>query len=187
MLKYLSAALLAAGLLAAPAYALDAVVTGVDRNTDGTMTYHFAVRTAQGEALAPGNPVPEGDFFTIYNFYGLVEGSAKSPAGWEVSFEDYGRTPFLNGYPVVAPVDIAGTPNITWTVTQPVAGGAQIDGFQATTRMAGTVMGQYTAQVTRQIPVIQGAPAGTPFAETHDFKQAIIGLLPTPSFLADVK
>ncbi len=187
MLKTLSAAVLAIGLLAEPAHAMDTVVTGVDRNTDGTMTYHFAVRTAPGETLTPGNLTPEGDFFTLYNFYGLVEGSAKSPPGWEVTSEDYGRTPFLNGYPVVAPVDIAGTPNLTWTVTKPVAGGAQIDGFQATTRMAETVMGQYTAQVTRQIPVVQGAPAGTPFADVHDFKQAIIGLLPAPSFLADVK
>lgn len=187
MLKSLGAALLVCVLLAGPAQALDAVVTGVDRNADGTMTYHFAIHTAPGETLMPGNPVPEGDFFTIFNFYGLVDGSAKSPAGWEVTSEDYGRTPFLNGYPVVAPVDIAGTPNLTWTVTKLVAGGAQVDGFQATTRMSGTVMGQYTGQVTRQIPVVQGAPAGTPFAETHDFKQATIGLLPLPNFLADVK
>jgi hypothetical protein len=30
---------------------------------------------------------------TVYNFYGLVEGSAKSPAGWEFSSEEFGRTP----------------------------------------------------------------------------------------------
>ena len=41
---------------------------------------------------------------TVYNFYGLVEGSAKSPAGWEFSSEEFGRTPTLNGYPMVLPV-----------------------------------------------------------------------------------
>jgi hypothetical protein len=30
---------------------------------------------------------------TVYNFYGLVDGSAKSPAGWEFSSEQFGRTP----------------------------------------------------------------------------------------------
>jgi hypothetical protein len=31
--------------------------------------------------------------------------------------------------PLVLPVDVPGTPNLTWTVTKPVAAGAQIDGF----------------------------------------------------------
>jgi hypothetical protein len=41
-------------------------------------------------------------------------------------------------------------------------------------------------QVTRQLPAIQGA-AGTPNVATKASKQALIGALPTPSFLADVK
>jgi hypothetical protein len=44
----------------------------------------------------------------LYNFYGLVDGSAKSPAGWEFSSEEFGRTPYLNGYPLVLPVDVPG-------------------------------------------------------------------------------
>jgi hypothetical protein len=98
---------------------------------------------------------------TVYNFYGLVEGSAKSPTGWEFSSEEFGRTPTLNGYPMVLPVDVPNTPNLTWVVTKPVAAGAQIDGFTATTRVSAMVLGQYTAQITRQLPAIQGA-AGTP-------------------------
>jgi hypothetical protein len=63
------------------------------------------------------------DFVTVYNFYGLLEESAKSPAGWELSSEEFGRTPTLNGYPMVLPVDVPNTPNLTWTVTNPAAAG----------------------------------------------------------------
>jgi len=76
-----------------------------------------------------------------------------------------------------------GTPNLIWTVTKLVAAGPQIDGFTATTRVSVMVEGEYTAQVTRQASAIRGVAAGTPGAS----KQALIGALPTPSFLADVK
>jgi hypothetical protein len=51
------------------------------------MTYHFAVKTDQGESLTPGESKETSDFVTVYNFYGLVDGSAKSPEGWEFSSE----------------------------------------------------------------------------------------------------
>ncbi len=186
MLKTLGASLLlvsGVAIAAAPAVALQTVVTQVDKNTDGSMTYHFAVRTDQGETLTPGESKATGDFVTVYNFYGLVDGSAKSPAGWEFSSEEFGRTPTGNGYPLVLPVDVPNTPNLTWMVTKPVAAGAQIDGFTATTRVGAMVQGEYAAQVTRQLPAIQGAQD----AAAKPSKQALIGALPTPSFLADVK
>jgi len=184
-----SALLLAFGLAitAAPAYALQIVVTQVDKNTNGSMTYHFTVKTDQGETLSPGESKEKSDFVTVYNFYGLVDGSAKSPAGWEFSSEQFGRTPTFNGYPLVLPVDVPGTPNLTWTVTKPVAAGAQIDGFTATTRVSAMIEGEYTAQVTRHSPAIRGVAAGTPGAAAMVSKQALIGALPTSSFLADVK
>ncbi|HEX3681271.1 MAG TPA: hypothetical protein VHU83_01930, partial [Bryobacteraceae bacterium] len=104
MLKISGATLLLASALAltaGPALALQAVVTQVDKNTDGSVTYHFAVKLDQGETLAPAESKATADFVTVYNFYGLVEGSAKSPAGWEFSSEEFGRTPTLNGYPMV--------------------------------------------------------------------------------------
>jgi len=183
------ALLLAFGLAitATPVWALQIVVTQVDKNTDGSMTYHFTVKTDQGETLTPGESKEKSDFVTVYNFYGLVDGSVKSPAGWEFTSEEFGRTPYWNGYPLVLPLDVPGTPNLTWTVTKPVAAGAQIDGFTATTRVSATVYGTYTAQVTRQSVAIKGAAAGTPGAEASDSKQALIGWLLTPKFLADVK
>lgn len=189
MLKTFGAALLLTSglaIIAAPARALQIVVTQVDKNDDGSMTYHFAIKTDQGETLIPGESKATSDFVTVYNFYGLVDGSVKSPAGWEFSSEEFGRTPYWNGYPLVLPVDVPGTPNLTWTVTKPVAPGAQIDGFTATTRVSGMASGEYTAQVTRESPPIKGAAAGTP-SEALVSKQALIGWLVTPSFLADLK
>jgi hypothetical protein len=96
VLKTFGAALLVASglaITAGPALALQTVVTQLDKNTDGSVTYHFAVKLDQGETLAPGESKTTGDFVTVYNFYGLVEGSAKSPAGWEFSSEEFGRTP----------------------------------------------------------------------------------------------
>jgi hypothetical protein len=184
-----AALLLASGLAVAagPALALQTVVTQVDKNPDGSVTYHFAVKTDQGETLTPGDSKATADFVTVYNFYGLIDGSAKVPAGWEFSSEESGRTPAMGGYPLVLPLDVPNTPNLTWAVTKPVAAGVQIDGFTATTRVSGMVQGEYTALVTRQSPAIQGAAAGTPGAAPMVSKQALIGTLPTPSFLADVK
>jgi hypothetical protein len=185
-----AALLLASGLAitAAPARALEMVVAQVDKNTDGSMTYHFILKTDPGETLTPGESKATADFVTVYNFYGMVDGSAKSPAGWEFSSEEFGRTPTWNGYPVVLPLDVPNTPNLTWTVTKPVAGGTQIDGFTATTRVGTMVQGQYAAQVTRQLPAIQGAAAGgMPSVTAKASKQAVISALPTPSFLAEVK
>jgi hypothetical protein len=185
-----TALLLAAGLAITsdPAFAIQTVVTQVDKNADGSMTYHFAVKLDQGESLMPGaSKEATADFVTVYNFYGMVDGSVKSPPGWEFSSENFGRTPTLNGYPMVLPLDVPNTPNLTWTATKPVPAGAQIDGFVATTRVGTIVQGQYSAQVTRELPAIQGAGGGTQSAAAKTAKQAVIGALPTPSFLATVK
>jgi len=179
------AVLLASGLAstAAPALALQAAVTQIEKNGDGSMTYHFAITTDPGETLSPGEAKTAADFVTVYNFYGFVEGSAKSPAGWEFSSEQFGRTPMLNGYPLVLPVDVPNTPNLTWTATKPVAAGATVAGFTATTRVGVTIEGGYTAQVTRQLPAVQGG-AEAAAMPARPSKQALIGALPTPSFLA---
>ena len=170
---------LALALSIGSAAALQTTVTQVDKNADGTMTYHFALKLDAAEVMAAGDKA-EADFFTIYNFYGLVDGSAKAPQGWTFSSEQFGRTPTVNGYPLVLPVDVPNTPNLTWTPTQPVAAGASIEGFAATTKSTSLIEGEYSALVTRQAPATKGAPAGT----EKPSKQAQIGFLPTPAFLA---
>jgi hypothetical protein len=168
MFKTLGAALLlASGLTiaaAGPAFAVQVIVTGVDKGADGTATYHYAIKTDPGETLTPGV-----DFVTVYNF-SLVDGSAKTPDGWTFSSAEFGKTPTWHGYPVVGPVDMPGLSNLTWTPTATVSGGTQVDGFSATTRVAGTIDGEYTAQVT----VSSGGKSS---------EQAVIGHIPSPSYL----
>jgi type 1 fimbria pilin len=69
VLKTFGAALLLASsglaITVGPALALQAVVTQVDKNTDGSETYHFAVKLDQGETLAPGESKATADFVTI--------------------------------------------------------------------------------------------------------------------------
>ena len=146
MLKTLRVTLLLGtglALTAGSALALQTTVTQVDKNSNGTTTYHFAIQLDPGETLIPGASKADADFVTVYNFYGLVDGVVKSPAGWEFYSENSGRTPMLNGYPLVLPVDVPNTPNLTWTVTKPVAAGARIEGFTATTRVGTMVQGEY--------------------------------------------
>src|SRR6202162_827052 len=155
-----AALLLASGVAipaAGPALARQTIVTQVDKTPDGSVTYHFAVKTDQGETLTPGESKATADFVTVYNFYGMVDGSAESPAGWEFSSEEFGLTPTWNGYPVVLPLDVPYTPNLTWTVTKPVAGGTQIDGFTATTHVSGMEQGEYTALDQRHTPAVHAA------------------------------
>jgi hypothetical protein len=99
--------------------------------------------------MEPGNgDALPADFFTIYNFYGLVDGSVNTPDGWKFTSEESGRTPAMGGYPLVLPMDIPGTPNITWTATALVKPGTEVTGFSAVTRVGATTDGIYSALVT---------------------------------------
>ena len=61
--------------------------------------------------LAPNQRVLAGNFFTIYDFDGFT-GVRSEPLGWTFSSADI--TPPPAG---VAPIDLAGVPNLTWTWT----------------------------------------------------------------------
>lgn len=160
------AGIVSLGLSSISVSALQVVVTQMDRNSDGTVTYHFGVKTDAGETLKAGS-----DFVTVYNFGGLVEGSGKAPAGWEFSSPEFGPTPTWNGYPVVLPVDIPQLSNISWMAKKTIPGGAMVEGFSAVTRTAATMEGEYTAQITRS-------------ANGKSSKQAIIGQITTPAYVS---
>ncbi len=182
----LSKAALLAAILLAPAMqagAVQVMVTQADKNGDGSMTYHFAVKTDEAEMLSPGGANAAPDFVTVYNFYGLVESSSKAPAGWKVTSEEFGRTPTANGYPLVLPLDVPNTPNLTWTVTKAVAPNTMVDGFTATTSVGTSVQGEYSVQATRTVAAATGLTGANP----TEVKQATIGMLPTPTFLASTK
>jgi hypothetical protein len=134
-----AAAIVASG----SADALQLLVTGIDKNADGSSTWRFAVRLDPGEAL-----LPNLDFITIYNFAGLV-GMPKTPPGWVFSSGASGRTPGWDGYAVVHPRVQQGQPDLTWTTKRPYPAGSEIDGFAATTRAGATSEGTYAAQSVR--------------------------------------
>jgi hypothetical protein len=64
-----------------------------------------------------------------------------------------------------APVDVPGTPNLTWTVTKPVAAGAQIDGFTATTAAHAAVESScgFTSPLAQRTP-----------ANCHEHRECIL-------------
>jgi hypothetical protein len=174
-------------MMSAGTNAAQLTVTHVEKNADGTMAYHFSIKVAQTETMEPGSgDALPADFVTIYNFYGLVDGSVKTPEGWKFTSEESGRTPVMGGYPMVLPVDIPGTPNITWTSTAAVKPGTEVTGFSATTRMTTMTDGMYSAMVTQRSGPVQGAP-GSPGSATMTSKQAQLGMIATPSFLAELK
>jgi hypothetical protein len=174
-------------LLSVAANAAQLSVTTVDRNADGTMTYHFSIKVGQTETMEPGSgDALPADFVTIYNFYGLVDGSVKTPDGWKFTSEESGRTPSMGAYPLVLPVDIPGTPNITWTAAAVVKPGTEVTGFSAATRVITMTDGMYSAMVTQRSGPVKGA-AGSPGSATMTSKQAQIGMIATPSFLTDLK
>ena len=101
MLKTFGAALLLASglaIIAGPALALQTVVTQTDKNPDGSVTYHFAVKTDPGETLTPGGSKAAADFVTVYNFW-LGRRVGESAGRMGVLFRDIrpnpgnGRTP----------------------------------------------------------------------------------------------
>jgi len=87
------------------------------------------------------------------------------------------------------PVDVPETrPNLTWKVTKPVAAGAQIDGFTATTRVERDGAGSIHGAGHAPVDCYPGAPPPERrVSRQKASKQALIGMLPTPSFLAGVK
>lgn len=88
---------------------------------------------------------------------------------------------------MVLPVDMPNTPNLTSAVTQAVAAGIQVDGFTATTRVKALIGGEYSAQLTQQLPPVAGGLVDAATTNETSQRQGVIGSLPTPSFFADAK
>jgi len=80
------------------------------------------------------------------HFYGWLKGRRNRQRLGSV--EEFGRTPTLNGYPMVLPVDSRIHPT-DWMVTKPVAAG-RVDGSPRPPRQRNGA-GSYTAQITRQL------------------------------------
>lgn len=159
---------------AGAALAIQPTVVQIEKNTDGTYTYHFKIKIDDSVTVESGKEAPSPDFFTIFNFDGFVPDSAKSPEGWTFSTSTNGVTPLREGKALVNPLDVEGIPNLTWSRTGPaLKGPVEITGFSARTKTAGTLVGEYGSQVTR--------PPGTLNPkEPTESKEARIGSITTP-------
>jgi hypothetical protein len=160
---------------ASAASAMQPSVVQIEKNADGTFTYLFKIRIDDGSTVESGATAPDPDFFTIFNFDGFVPGSNKSPPGWMFSTATNGVTPLRGGKALVNPEDIEGIPNITWSRTgAALKGPMEITGFSASTKTAGTMVGEYGVQATR-------APGTVNPKEPKESKEARIGSITTPA------
>lgn len=90
--------------------------------------------------------VTAGDYFTIYDFEGLVaDSSITTPEGWVASVQGTGRTPGLT-----TPTDDPLKDNLTFTYTgDPIYGGVGLGNFSAPSSMGLIADGVWTSRVHR--------------------------------------
>lgn len=103
----LSAAILAAGLSAPAQAGLLPVSTSVYQEDNGSYRYTYGV------VLTSDSTLKSGDYFTVYDFSGYVDGSAtSSESGWTVTASNSGSTP--SG---INSGNDENTVDLTWTYT----------------------------------------------------------------------
>jgi len=117
-------------------------------NYSGVVSNLSRVNGGGDGIAAPGatGPAP-GDFFTFYDFLGLVPGTETAPAGWIATEQLIGATPGFNfvppfndeHYPALFPGDDPAIPNVTFRYAP--GGGAPILGGP-------TALGTFTIQST---------------------------------------
>jgi hypothetical protein len=102
--------------------------------------------------LQSGSVLKSGDYFTIFDFAGMVGGTNTQPAGFKFSTVVTGPTPeFVN------PADDAMTANATWTYTgSETIGPSELGEFSLVSRYDMTNNDSFAAQTHRQ----DGLPNG---------------------------
>ncbi len=87
-----------------------------------------------------------GDFFTIYDFAGLVPNTASAPAGWTMKTSNVGPTPGL-----LTPQDDPNIPNLTWMYSGPTIPSGQLGlgNFWADSTFSATDTSFFTAHNPR--------------------------------------
>ena len=95
-----------------PALGIQPTVEDITQEADGTATYHFKIKTDETIRVEGQEKAPNPDFFTLFNFNGMVPGSEMQPPGWTFSTSTNGVTPYRGARTVLSPVDIEGIPNL---------------------------------------------------------------------------
>jgi hypothetical protein len=188
---------IAIGTLAFGVSAADAAITptliSVTDNGDGTYTYTYNVNLAADQNARPeGAYQPSGttptdvgapsdtfkDYFTIYDFAGLVADSWVQPAGWAPSISLVGPTPSTTN-----PADDPNLINFTWFRDGgAIMGPADLGNFSLTSVLPNVWFDNYTSDATRS----EGPTAGTAVASigTVNVPQ-ISGGVPFPQQVAE--
>jgi len=91
--------------------------------------------------------VTSGDYFTIYDFDGLVSGAPiATPDGWTATVQNFGKTPGLTN-----PVDDPNKPNLTFTYNgDPIHGSVGAGNFSAASTMNLSADGMFTSRTHRE-------------------------------------
>ena len=133
--------------------------------------------------LPTESQLQSGDYFTIYDFGGLVPGSVAAPEGWAIGVANVGTTPDrLN------PDDNAGLPNLTFTYSGSTVNTGQtgLGNFWAVSLSYETTESAFTAKthrtsdgkpdsnLTETVVPVPTAPPGVP--EPTTFALAGVGL-----------
>ncbi len=97
--------------------------------------------------LTSDSTIKSGDYFTIYDFKGLVGGTNAQPTGFSYSSQAVGPTP-----PGTLPADSPGVNNVTFTYNGPstMTGQTSIGSFSVDSIYGGTTNGTFTALTQRQ-------------------------------------
>ena len=131
-------------------------------------TWTYDAQLTNNETLQSGN------FFTIYDFNGMVAGTNFQPANWTFSSALVGVTP-----PKVTPTDNPKIPNLTWTYTGPTIGPGPLDLglFGNDSTLSSTHAGVFAAEAIKYAP---GKPGnGKPIDNVGS--TGVPGTIPEPS------
>lgn len=101
-----------------------------------------------GVVLTSDSVLRTGDYFTVYDFAGIVPGTNTQPTGFTFSSANTGPTP-----PGTIPVDDPTIPNGTWTYTgqQTTVGQVGLGNFSLDSTFGSVSNGFFTANTHRQV------------------------------------
>jgi hypothetical protein len=104
---------------------------------EGNFRWTYAI------VLPTDSQLRSGDYFTVYDFGGLVSGGNEQPAGWALTIQHSGPV-----YPGADPHDDAGIANLTWTYTGPTipTGQLGLGNFWAVSQFGQTDESFFTAR-----------------------------------------
>jgi PEP-CTERM motif len=135
------------------------VTSSMNANNNGTYTYTYGV------VLTSDSSLKSGDYFTVFDFQGLIPNSNVQPAGWNLSVSSSGTPPgvVVNENPSL--------PNLTWTYSgsQPVTGQLGLGNFsvistnpegQTSLTFAGLSHRQIDGQSESNVTITSGPGAG---------------------------